>query len=1254
MALSAQEPNEWNSLLWKITGPDLPKPCYLYGTMHVSNKVAYHLTEQFFTALDACEVVALEMDPEQWLPEMVSSPLLAAMGGDRYQMLHDRYRDAFGLDLPDRGRLREVLAHDPQMVNQLLYRMNERASDFEESTFLDLFIFQSARKLGKPVVGLEQFEASMKMLVKSQMPDEDVDESRAEKHWEKLMQAGKDPEELLEDAYRANDLARMDTLHDWMTPNRNTRLYLLDERNKVFMAGMLEVMRRKPLFTGVGAMHLPGENGLIQMLRREGYTVEPVRGRITDRSRARREKLDEQYRPVTLVRRTAPDSTFSIELPAPLEAFPLGMDRNHLLLCADMVNGAYYSVQRIPTYAAFRGRTTTDMLQSIDSLLYETVPGRITERRAITSENGWPGFEIRSSTRLGRELHFKILVSPFDVIVFKRTARPNAQLQKDGERVFNSIRFHEPPGIGAARWTASVAGLSVELPARRSVDATPRTPSWFERLGLRQDVIAQAMEPATGASYLVVAASEPDISYLEEDSFELAVLGEQFAEQMGLKPVRAWAFVSDGRPARCTASINALGDSVYAMVRIDGPRYQLFAVRASGADAGRFFGSVRSEAFRYVRPISLLEDTMLHFTVRTASLHSDMLGLLGGFGDVIRRAMARDNPRTEHPERGETQSLWYVSSDSPEAVNVRYRRFHWFHREESEEKFWEERMRYFTEEDGMVVRSTATAQLANGDPVRDLVLGASASSRAVRVRMVRHRNVLYTLRASVDTLAPPTAWVDTFFTTFLPTDTSTRDLFARHDDEFLDWLAGPDSARRAQARDSWGAVDFAPGSAPRLIALVDTVLDDRKQADTRDRAIEALGGLHHPSVIPHLEKLYTAHSGEARIQLPLLEGLLQQRTLEASRTAARLMEADPPLTDSDRDVHRLFWELHDSLELAVPFYPMLLDLMVFDEYKDDVRNLTAAMLDRGLLEPADAEAYKGQWLMLANAELKRRVNAALDDEENDRNSDFDYDRSYRYYDDDDYRDRGDFEEFEDERYYDDHGSSSAEALLRRKTDRPRDRDRQFEVGPWAPTITAYQHLLLPWYEDPEVKAFYDRCMKGENDDVALRTAALLVHRGRKVDRSFWIDRAKQDDQRFRVLTTLYGLDREDLLPDSLLTLRRNADAYLLDGWQDAGEDSVKFIGMREVTGRFGTADVLVYERRVKNGDKAAWRVGCVGFLRGDTGDPFAHAFEEWSTTRITDRDDLEEEIDELVGGVRYTGRKHWNDRPREYSPWMYD
>ena len=44
----AQEKN-YPSLLWEITGEDLEQPSYLYGTMHVSKKVAFHLGDSFFS-----------------------------------------------------------------------------------------------------------------------------------------------------------------------------------------------------------------------------------------------------------------------------------------------------------------------------------------------------------------------------------------------------------------------------------------------------------------------------------------------------------------------------------------------------------------------------------------------------------------------------------------------------------------------------------------------------------------------------------------------------------------------------------------------------------------------------------------------------------------------------------------------------------------------------------------------------------------------------------------------------------------------------------------------------------------------------------------------------------------------------------------------------------------------------------------------------------------------------------------------------
>src|SRR5687768_10381951 len=62
---------KYPSLLWEITGNGLKKPSYLFGTMHVSSKLAFHLPDSFYHAIRSVDAVALELNPDVWQGEMV-------------------------------------------------------------------------------------------------------------------------------------------------------------------------------------------------------------------------------------------------------------------------------------------------------------------------------------------------------------------------------------------------------------------------------------------------------------------------------------------------------------------------------------------------------------------------------------------------------------------------------------------------------------------------------------------------------------------------------------------------------------------------------------------------------------------------------------------------------------------------------------------------------------------------------------------------------------------------------------------------------------------------------------------------------------------------------------------------------------------------------------------------------------------------------------------------------------------------------
>ena len=74
ISVSAQKKTtaKYPSLLWEITGNGLAKPSYLFGTMHVSSKLVFHLSDSFYLALKSVDAVALELNPDTWQGEMVT------------------------------------------------------------------------------------------------------------------------------------------------------------------------------------------------------------------------------------------------------------------------------------------------------------------------------------------------------------------------------------------------------------------------------------------------------------------------------------------------------------------------------------------------------------------------------------------------------------------------------------------------------------------------------------------------------------------------------------------------------------------------------------------------------------------------------------------------------------------------------------------------------------------------------------------------------------------------------------------------------------------------------------------------------------------------------------------------------------------------------------------------------------------------------------------------------------------------------
>jgi uncharacterized protein YbaP (TraB family) len=434
---------KYPSLLWEISGNGLKKPSHLIGTMHVSSKLAFNLPDSFYLAIRNAEVVALESNPETWQEDMSKYDLTESdiPGNSPYSMysaVPDEYFSIRTLKFSRYDKkIEQALYSNPNTINNLLYRSyGNESSDFEEDTYLDMYIFQCGKKWAKIVTGVENYGESMKLMAEAYR-DAAKDKNIRRRSY---TTADNDySEDKLEEAYRTGNLDLLDSINRYNSVSDAFDEKFLYRRNEIQANSIDSILRSgSSLFVGVGAAHLPGERGVIEILRRKGYKLRPVK--MGERASREKDLVDRIRVPVLFHTETAADRMFSVDIPGKFYQFgdDPSLDQRQY---ADMSNGSYYMVTRIMTNGWMWNHKTDDVYRVIDSLLYENIPGKIISKTAI-QKNGYKGFDIVNRTRRGDLQRYNIFVTPFEVLFFKMSG--NGDYVKNGTeaaKFFGSIRL---------------------------------------------------------------------------------------------------------------------------------------------------------------------------------------------------------------------------------------------------------------------------------------------------------------------------------------------------------------------------------------------------------------------------------------------------------------------------------------------------------------------------------------------------------------------------------------------------------------------------------------------------------------------------------------------------------------------------------------------------------------------------------------------------------------------------------------------
>lgn len=279
-------------LLFKISGHGLTSPSYIVGTYHLASvsfvdsipgiRQAMADTQQTYGEVVMSEMFSADslalMQQAMMLPgDMTLDKLFTA---DEMSRLNAYIKSLLGMDLTNPLLSQQMGKLTPQALSTSLSLLSymKKSGQFDPQNSFDDYFQKEARANGKGVGGLETLAFQIETLYKG---------STMERQKEQLMCLVDNAAFMDEmagsviSAFYAQDIdaikAAMDVkLHNSCDSSPEEEDGLIYNRNADWITKMPALMAQKPTLFAVGAAHLPGEKGVLNLLRKAGYTVEGV------------------------------------------------------------------------------------------------------------------------------------------------------------------------------------------------------------------------------------------------------------------------------------------------------------------------------------------------------------------------------------------------------------------------------------------------------------------------------------------------------------------------------------------------------------------------------------------------------------------------------------------------------------------------------------------------------------------------------------------------------------------------------------------------------------------------------------------------------------------------------------------------------------------------------------------------------------------------------------------------------------------
>ena len=271
---------EENSLLWEISGNNLKEASYLFGTIHMIGKEDFFLTDKMKESFKKAKRVTFEIDMEEMSDFSTLMPLMMKafmangtslsdlLSEEDYQLVKDHF-ETLGLPMMFLDRIK------PMFLSAMTSGDMINTPDNPDAVVsYEMELMKTAQEQKMDIAGLESAEYQMSMFdsipydAQAEMLVESIkSEDQGDAQFDDMVRLYKD-----QDIFGMQNM-----LEDEREGIADYGDLLLVRRNRNWIPVMSEMMKENCTFFAVGAGHLGGQQGVIALLRMEGYEVKPLR-----------------------------------------------------------------------------------------------------------------------------------------------------------------------------------------------------------------------------------------------------------------------------------------------------------------------------------------------------------------------------------------------------------------------------------------------------------------------------------------------------------------------------------------------------------------------------------------------------------------------------------------------------------------------------------------------------------------------------------------------------------------------------------------------------------------------------------------------------------------------------------------------------------------------------------------------------------------------------------------------------------------